>query len=160
MTERQGAYTVVTRLFLTPKRRARLERLIRDQRVDLAELVSALVADRVDDLADLECAGPAGAIVVPTRLYLAPRLRERVERIARAREVDLDILVSQVVGGYLDALPEAPPAPARDTSAELRRLRGELGRLRARRVAAGPAAPAWLAAYIAEIAAEIRRLEG
>ena len=50
MTERQGAFTVSTRLFLTAGQRARLERLVYDQRIDLAELVSMIVADHCEAL--------------------------------------------------------------------------------------------------------------
>jgi hypothetical protein len=103
-----------------------------------------------------------GAFTVPTRLYLSPEHRLRLERLVREQETDLAELVSQIVAGYLDTLPDAPepaPEPPPDHAAELRRRRSELARLRAQREAAGPRAPDWLAAYIAELEAEIRNLE-
>jgi hypothetical protein len=104
-----------------------------------------------------------GAFTVPTLLYLSTEHRARLERLVRDQETDLAELVSQIVADYLDALPPAqplPPEPAPDHTAELRQRRGELGRLRRQREAAGPDAPPWLSSYIADLEAEIRRLEG
>jgi len=104
-----------------------------------------------------------GAFTIPTRLYLSPEQRRRLDRLLRDQELDLAELVSEIVAGYLDALPE-PPAPAdappdEDRAATLRQRRAELARLRDQRDAAGAHAPAWLGAYIAELEAELRRLE-
>jgi hypothetical protein len=161
MTERQGAFTVSTQLLLSAEQRARLERLVLDQRVDLAEMVSMIVADNCDALPQTIAARPAGVVTVPVRLFLTPTARQQIEHVTHARKIDLADLVSQIVTAYLETLPDAPPAPepARDSSAELRQRRAELGRLRARRDAAGSAAPAWLASYIAELEAEVQRLE-
>ncbi|HEU5103235.1 MAG TPA: hypothetical protein VFU22_29645 [Roseiflexaceae bacterium] len=162
MTERQGAFTISTRLLLSAEQRARLERLVLDQRIDPADLVSMIVADHCDELPSALGARPTGAVTVPIRLYLTPTAREQIDQWLLARELELADLVSQIVGDYLDVLPDAPPAsePVRDSSAELRQRRGELSRLRARRDAAGAAAPAWLASYIVELEAEVKRLEG
>ena len=103
-----------------------------------------------------------GAFTVPTLLYLSTEHRTRLERLVRDQETDLADLVSQIVADYLDTLPPAPPAPpepAPDRSAELRQRRGELSRLRRQREAAGSDAPPWLSSYIADLEAEIRRLE-
>jgi hypothetical protein len=160
MTERQGAFTVSTRLYLTAEQRARLERLVIDQRVDLADLVSMIVADNCDSLPSEVQAHRQGAAMIPTRLFLTAEARSRIEQVTREHEIDVADLVSQIVAGYVDTLPAAPvPAPAAEPSADLRQRRAELGRLRARRDAAGSAAPAWLNAYIAELEAEVRRLE-
>jgi len=161
MTERQGAFTVSTRLLLSAEQRARLERLVLGQRIDLADLVSMIVADHCDALPNALSARPPGAMTVPIRLYLTPKARQQIEQWTHARQLDLADLVSQIVGGYLDVLPETPAAPesARDSSAELRQRRAELGRLRARRDVDGATAPAWLASYIAELEAEVQRLE-
>jgi hypothetical protein len=161
MTERQGAFTVSTRLYLTAEQRARLERLVIDQRVDLADLVSMIVADNCDSLPSQVQAHRQGAAMIPTRLFLTAEARSRIEQVTREREIDVADLVSQIVAGYVDTLPAAAPvpAPAAEPSADLRQRRAELGRLRARRDAAGSAAPAWLNAYIAELEAEVRRLE-
>jgi hypothetical protein len=163
MTERQGAFTVSTRLMLSGVQRARLEQLIRSQQIDLADLVSMIVADQCDALPDRLASRPAGTATIPIRLFLTTEAREQIEGWTHAREIDLADLVSQIVGDYLDTLPDAPPAPApapkRDSAEQLRQRRAELGRLRARRDAAGAQAPAWLASYIAELEAELKRLE-
>jgi hypothetical protein len=103
-----------------------------------------------------------GAFTVPTLLYLSTEHRARLERLVREQEADLAELVSQIVADYLDTLPAAPPPPPDpppDRTAELRQRRVELARLRAQREAAGPDAPVWLGAYIADLEAEIRQLE-
>jgi len=102
-----------------------------------------------------------GLFTIPTRLYLTLEQRERLERLVRTHDLDLAELVSQVFADYLDALPDVPPPaePASDQTAELERRRSELARLRARQQSAGPAAPPWLHSYIAELEAEIKRLE-
>lgn len=104
-----------------------------------------------------------GAFTVPTRLFLSAAHRARLERMVREYEVDLADLVSEIVAQYLDALPAAappPPASAPDHSGELRKRRAELARLRGQQEAAGVHAPAWLSAYISDLEADIRRLEG
>jgi hypothetical protein len=162
MTERQGAFTVSTRLLLSAEQRARLERLVFEQRIDPAELVSMIVADHCDGLPNAPSARPAGAVIVPIRLYLTPTARQQLDEWTHSHELELANLVSQIVGEYLDTLPETAPMPeaAHDSAADLRQRRAELSRLRARRDAAGAAAPAWLASYIAELEAEVMRLEG
>jgi hypothetical protein len=163
MTERQGAFTVSTRLLLSGAQRAQLERLVRSQRIDLADLVSMIVADHCDALPQTIVARPAGAVTIPIRLFLTAEARAQIEAFTHTRQIDLADLVSQIVGGYLDTLPgteAAPaPAPADDSAEQLRQRRAELGRLRARRDAAGAQTPAWLASYIAELEAELKRLE-
>jgi hypothetical protein len=162
MTERQGAFTVSTRLLLSAEQRAQLERLVRSQRIDLADLVSMIVADYCDALPSAVVARPAGAVTIPIRLYLTAMARQQIEAFTHARGIDLADLVSQIVAGYLDTLPDTPPAPEpiRNSAEQLRQRRADLGRLRARRDAAGAQAPAWLASYIAELEAEVQRLEG
>jgi hypothetical protein len=164
MTERQGAFTVSTRLLLSAEQRARLERLVRSQRTDLADLVSMIVADHCDALPSAVVAPPAGAVTIPIRLFLTAMARQEIEAFTHARAIDLADLVSQIVASYLDTLPDTPPVsepePARDNVEQLRQRRADLGRLRQRRDAAGAQAPAWLASYIAELEAEVQRLEG
>jgi hypothetical protein len=163
MTERQGAFTVSTRLLLGGEQRAQLAQLVRSQRIDLADMVSMIVADHCDALPSKLVARPAGALTIPIRLFLTAEAREQIEAWMHAREIDLSALVSQIVGDYLDTQPDtspAPdPAPASDNAEQLRQRRAELGRLRARRDAAGAQAPAWLMSYIAELEAELKRLE-
>ena len=104
-----------------------------------------------------------GAFTVPTLLYLSAEHRARLEQLVREQETDLAELVSQIVADHLDTLPAAPPAPPeppRDHTSELRQRRSELNRLRRQREAAGPDVPPWLSAYITDLEADIRRLEG
>ena len=104
-----------------------------------------------------------GLFTIPTLLYLSSEHRERLEQLVRAQEIELAELVSHVVAEFLDELPiEAQPpesAPA-DSSGELQQRRAELARLRAQHANAGAKAPDWLGRYIAELEADVRRLEG
>lgn len=102
-----------------------------------------------------------GTFTIPTRLFLTLEQRKRLEVLIREREIELADLVSQIVGDYLEALPAfTPPVEApRDYRPEIQRYRAELARLRQQERDAGVNAPPWLAAYIAEIESEIRRLE-
>jgi hypothetical protein len=102
-----------------------------------------------------------GLFSIPTRLLLAPEHRAKLEALVRTRQVDLPELLSQIIADYLDTQPDvgASSAPARDGTVDLRKRRTELASLRARRDAAGSAAPAWLNAYIAQLEEEIHRLE-
>jgi hypothetical protein len=163
MTERLGAFTVSTRLLLSVEQRAQLERLVRSQRIDLADLVSMVVADRCDALPSALVARPAGAATIPIRLFLTAEARGQIEAFTHAHQVDLADLVSQIVADHLDTLPDTSPAPApaptADSGKQLRQRRAELGRLRARRDAAGAQVPAWLASYIAELEADLKRLD-
>src|SRR5262249_58920385 len=77
MTERQGAFTISTRLLLSSEQRARLERLVLDQRIDLADLVSMVVADHCAALPRVVSARPSGAATVPVRLFLTPSARQQ-----------------------------------------------------------------------------------
>jgi hypothetical protein len=163
MTERQGAFTVTTRLLLGVEQREQLALLVRSQRIDLADLVSMIVADHCDALPRTITARPAGAVTIPIRLFLTTEARRQIEAWTHAREIDLADLVSQIVAGYLDTLPDTPstlvPEPTADSGERLRQRRAELGRLRARRDVAGAQAPAWLASYIADLEAELKRLD-
>jgi hypothetical protein len=150
-------------LLLSAGQRSQLEQLVRSQQLDLADLVSMIVADHCDALPSTISPQPAGAVTIPIRLFLTAEARAQIDAWTHAREIDLANLVSQIVGGYLDTLPDTPPAPppepAVDSAAQLHQRRAELGRLRVRRDAAGAKAPAWLNSYIAELEAELKRLE-
>ena len=162
MTERQGAFTVSTRLLLSEEQRSQLEQLVRSQRIDLADLVSMIVADHCDALPTSLAARPASAVTIPIRLFLTAEARDQIDGWTHSHKLDLAELVSDILAGYLDTLPATPPvpsAPSRDSAEQLRQRRAELGRLRARRDAAGAQAPAWLSSYIAELEAELKRLE-
>jgi hypothetical protein len=103
-----------------------------------------------------------GLFSIPTRLLVEPHHRAKLEAIVRARGGDLSDLLSEIVADYLDAQPDVTPVarPEQDIAGELRKRRGELASLRARRDAAGAAAPNWLNAYITALEEEIHRLEG
>ena len=70
VTERQGAFTISTRLLLSGGQRAQLAQLVRNQRIDLADMVSMIVADHCDALPSTIVARPAGAMTIPIRLFL------------------------------------------------------------------------------------------
>lgn len=161
MTERQGAFTVSTRLLLSVEQRMQLERMVRSQRIDLADLVSMVVADHCDALPDAVAARPTGAVTIPIRLFLTTMARQQIDAWTHAHAADLADLVSQIIASYLDTVPDSAPAPepTRGTVEQLRQRRAELDRLRARRDSSGAQAPAWLASYIAELEAEVQRLE-
>ena len=104
---------------------------------------------------------PQGTYTIPARLFLSAEQRAKLEQIVRSERSDLSEVVSQILTHYLDTLPvPAPvPAPAPDRRDLIRQRRAELGRLRARAAAAGSQAPAWKSSYIADLEAELRRLE-
>jgi hypothetical protein len=109
MTERQGAFTVPTLLYLSTEHRLQLERLVREREADLAELVSQIVADYLDTLPALPPAPPD-----PPRDRTAD-LRQRRAALARLR-------AQRETAG-----PEAPPwldNYIADLEAELRRFEG------------------------------------
>jgi hypothetical protein len=58
MTERQGAFTIPTLLYLSTEHRARLELLVREQETDLAELISQIVSNYLDTLPPAPSAPP------------------------------------------------------------------------------------------------------
>jgi len=102
-----------------------------------------------------------GMFTIPTRLFLTPEQRAKLEHMVRAEKSDLASAVSQIVAEFLDTLPEPTPEPVAatpDARGAIRQRRAELARLRARRDAAGGGAPAWLHAYIADLEAEISRI--
>lgn len=106
---------------------------------------------------------PAGAFTIPTRVFLSPEHRHKLEALVREQEIDLPELLTELLTNYLDQLPTlevavAAPSP-QPSAAELNQRRAELRRLRARLRSEGRAAPAWLTSYIADLEDEIARLE-
>jgi hypothetical protein len=108
---------------------------------------------------------PPGLFTVPTRVYLTSEQREKLFVMARDHGVDLADLLTELLASFLDHLPDDVPAeaaipePAADEADELHQRRAELRRLRARAVAGGESAPAWLPGYIAELEQELTRRE-
>lgn len=158
MTERQGLFTVQTSLLLSTDNRMRLEQLVRERGGDAADVISQIIAERRLD--QLPADGAVAGEMIHVRLYLTPEQRQAFEAHLAANELHLSTLVSLIATEYLSVLPEARPAPPPPLPvADIARRRADLARLRARRDAAGKHAPLWLHAYIAQVEAELRRLE-
>lgn len=101
-----------------------------------------------------------GTFTIPTRLFLSAGQRAKLEHLVRSEHADLSEIVSQILSEYLDTLPVPAPAPqATNNRGDIRLRRAELARLRARRDAAGSHAPTWMNSYIADLEAELHRLE-
>ena len=109
MTERQGAFTVPTLLYLSTEHRARLELLVREQETDLAELVSQIVADYLDTLPP---APPQPPEAPPDHTAELRQRRGELARLRRQREA-----------GGQDAPPWLDNYIA-DLESEIRRLEG------------------------------------
>ena len=105
-----------------------------------------------------------GYFTIPCRMLLTPEQRDRLERLCRARQQDINDLVTDVVLAYLDdvpddALAEPIPEPYQPSIAEqLRQNERELRRLRMRQRQLGTSAPAWLAGYVTDIERDIAQL--
>ena len=105
-----------------------------------------------------------GFFVLPCRLMLPSEQRERLERLCRARGMDISDVASEIVLAYLDELPDSDLAEPRPADVgptlheQLRQHQRELRRLRNSQQQLGPAAPAWLANYINDIEREIASL--
>jgi hypothetical protein len=168
MTEQQGLFTVPTSLYLTMEQRGQLEHLVRERRMDVADLVSIILVEhppkgqpQITPSTSLRAGDHRNLNQIPTRVYLTPEQRAQFDQLVRERKIELADLVTQSVAAYLDTLPSVPlEEPAPTPAPDLRERRTDLARLKARRDAAGADAPAWLHAYIAEMEAELRRLEG
>jgi hypothetical protein len=102
-----------------------------------------------------------GRYTISTRLFLTAAQRDRLQWLVLDEGMDLPELISELLGAYLDELPEpvTAPEPSIDVTAELAQRRAELRRVRARQRDAGLDAPTWLAGYIAELEGDIARLE-
>ncbi|PDW04268.1 hypothetical protein [Candidatus Viridilinea mediisalina] len=104
-----------------------------------------------------------GHFTIPTRVYLSAGQRLQLQFLLRQEERELDDLLTELLSNYLDGMPEPPSASAQalgaDLNEELRRRRQELRRLRPRLKDSHNPAPAWLAQMVADLEAEIARLE-
>lgn len=103
-----------------------------------------------------------GRFTIPTRVYLSEVQRARLEHLLEREERELDALLTELLAAYLAGQPD-PPAQAvgqADTaSAELRQRRAELRRLRPKLNDPHNPPPPWLTQMVAELEAEISRLE-
>ncbi|MCS6839498.1 MAG: hypothetical protein NZ699_07250 [Roseiflexus sp.] len=159
MTEPQGLFTIQTSLYLLPEHRARLEHLVRERRSNPPDVVSQILADYPLTQLPSDLNGIKGE-PIHMRIYLTPEQRAAFEAHLAAHNMTLSALVSRIVADYLATLPAPPPAPPSPRpTVDLAKRRADLARLKARRDEAGTNAPAWLHAYIAQMEAELRRLE-
>jgi len=78
MTEREGLFSIPTRLLLSPEHRAKLEAIVYAREVDLADWLSEIVAEYLDAQTDVQ---PIAAPVPDT----AVELRKRRAELARLR---------------------------------------------------------------------------
>ncbi len=105
-----------------------------------------------------------GRFTITTRIYLTPSQRAKLFQLLDEGDRDLDDWLTDLVAAQLDALPEPPPeqvtAVGDQAAEELRRRRAELRRLRPRLNDPHNPPPAWLVQMVADLEAEIRRLEG
>jgi hypothetical protein len=104
-----------------------------------------------------------GEFTIPTYIFLKPDQRRKLEILVRDQGLDLPNVLSELLVDYLNALPD-PPTPAEPVAddgreALIRRRRGALQRLRARLTMADEPQPSWVTQYIADLEAEIARLE-
>lgn len=85
MTERQGTFTIPTRLYLSDGHRDLLERIVRQQRVDLSEWVSEVVAEHLDALTDVP---PVNEDTEPDLGEEIARRRAEIARLRARRKAD------------------------------------------------------------------------
>ena len=79
MTEHEGRFSIPTRLLLTNEQRMKLEQLVRSEGLDLADIVSQIVAEYLEPL-------PASqAPAAPTDAERQAELRHRRAELARLR---------------------------------------------------------------------------
>jgi len=78
MTEKEGLFSIPTRLLLKPEHRAKLEALVYAREVDLADFVSEIVGEYLDTQTDVQ------PVVVPMP-DTAAELRKRRAELARLR---------------------------------------------------------------------------
>jgi len=106
---------------------------------------------------------PEGRFTIPTRIYLTLGQRARLRHLLEHEERGLDEWLTELVTAQLDTLPEPPPVVAQPSGAEaiavLRQRRAELQRLRPKLNDPYNAPPVWLVQMVADLEAEVRRLE-
>jgi hypothetical protein len=104
-----------------------------------------------------------GRFTVPTRIYLTQSQRAKLQHLLDGADRELDDWLTELVAAQLDGLPEPPPeqvsAVGDQSAEELRRRRTELRRLRPRLHDPHNPPPAWLTQMVADLEAEVKRLE-
>jgi hypothetical protein len=105
-----------------------------------------------------------GHFTISTRIYLTPGQRAKLLHMLEEADRELDDWLTELVAAQVDALPEPPPeqesAVGDQVAEELRRRRAELRRLRPRLSDPHNPPPPWLVQMVADLEAEVKRLEG
>ncbi|MEM8531631.1 MAG: hypothetical protein AAGF95_12365 [Chloroflexota bacterium] len=102
MTERQGTFTIPTRLYLSDGHRELLERIVRQQRVDLSEWISDVVAEHLDTLTDVP---PVSEDAEPDLGEEIARRRAEIARLRARRKAD-GRKAPKWLDSYIDTLEE------------------------------------------------------
>jgi hypothetical protein len=104
-----------------------------------------------------------GRFTIPTRIYLTQAQRAKLQHLLDRADRELDDWLTELVAGQVDGLPEPPPEQASavgdQIAEELRKRRAELRRLRPRLSDPHNPPPPWLVQMVADLEAEVRRLE-
>lgn len=104
-----------------------------------------------------------GRFTIPTRIYLSEEQRAKLQHLLQHEERELDDLLTELAVALLDSLPEPPPEAARivggGVAEELHRRHSELRRLRPRLTDPYNPPPPWLTQLVADLEAEVARLE-
>jgi hypothetical protein len=104
-----------------------------------------------------------GRYTIPTRIYLTAAQRAKLDGLLRLAEQNLDALLTGLLESYLAGQADPPVEPEPDQAdaraAELAGRRRELRRLRAKLNDPYNAPPPWLITMVADLEAEIARLE-
>jgi hypothetical protein len=104
-----------------------------------------------------------GRFTITTRVYLTAEQRAKLDGLLRLAEQSVDVLLTGLLEGYLAGQPEPPaepePDPADARAAELAGRRRELRRLRVKLNDPYNEPPPWLITMVADLEAEIARLQ-
>ena len=104
-----------------------------------------------------------GQFTIPARLYLSEAQRAKLQHLLAGLDRELDDWLTELVAARLDALPDPPPAatagPGGQGAEEVPRPRAALRRLRPRLGDPHNPPPPWLVQLVADLEAEVRRLE-
>jgi hypothetical protein len=101
MTERQGLFSIPTRLLVAPEQRAKLEAIVRERGGDLSDLISEVMADFLDAQPDVQ------PVARPTADTSAELRKRRAELASlRARRDTAGSAAPNWLNSYITALEE------------------------------------------------------
>jgi hypothetical protein len=104
-----------------------------------------------------------GRFTISTRVYLTAEQRAKLDGLLRVAEQSLDVLLTGLVVSHLATQPDPPAEPEPDLSdaraADLAGRRRELRRLRTKLNDPYNPPPPWLLTMVADLEAEIARLQ-